>query len=318
MIKFSVIIPNYNHADFLKERIDSVLNQSQAPEEVILLDDCSTDKSRDIIEQYKSNPLVKQIVHNTKNSGSPFKQWKKGILLAREDWIWIAESDDVADKLFLETANLAIQQNPATGIFYSDSVCRPEGKIVERYTFFSVLKNKFFKTTKWSSDYFLNGEEEINQNLKYFCTINNTSAAIFRKDLLLSMLNKLETFIYHGDWYCQLAATCQTTIYYSAKPLNTFRVHENSFLSNSKATQSKLECFRILDFLYKQDFVDDKSKLIEFFTLQYLGFGFMKEGYRYGKILFASYAAINKPLSKKVLRSLIWQKITGKKHKVIF
>ncbi len=318
MIKFSVIIPNYNHADFLKERIDSVMTQTLSPAEVIILDDYSSDRSNEIIDQYRNDPLVKQIVYNTENSGSPFKQWEKGILLAREDWIWIAESDDIADKLFLETANTAIQQNPTTGIFYCDSVCRPEGNIVERYKFFSVLKNKFFKTTKWSTDYLLKGEDEINQNLKFFCTINNTSAAIFRKDLLLSILHKLETFIYHGDWYCQLAAVSQTNIYYCAKPLNTFRVHKNSFLSHSKATQSKLECFWILDFLCKQEFVNDKTKLIDFFTLQYLGFGFMNEGYRNGKILFASYAAINKPLSRKVLRSLIWQKITGKKHKIIF
>ena len=318
MIKFSVIIPNYNHADFLKERVDSVMTQTHSPAEVIILDDYSTDKSREIINQYKSDPLVKQIVYNTENSGSPFKQWKKGILLAREDWVWIAESDDIADKLFLETANTAILQNPGTGIFYCDSVCLPEGNIAERYKNFATLKNKFFKTNKWSTDHSIKGEDEINQNLKFFCTINNTSAAIFRKDLLLSILNKFETYIYHGDWYCQLVAASQTTIYYCAKPLNTFRVHENSFLSHSKATQSKLECFRILDFLHKQEFVNDKTKLIDFFTLQYLGFGFMKEGYRYGKILFASYAAINKPLSRKVLRSLIWQKITGKKHKIIF
>ncbi|MBC7873208.1 MAG: hypothetical protein H7Y01_04385, partial [Ferruginibacter sp.] len=83
-------------------------------------------------------------------------------------------------------------------------------------------------------------------------------------------------------------------------------------------SQGKLECFRILDFLYKHEFVTSKKGLIDFFTLQYLGFGFMKDGYRYGKKLFTSYAAINKPLSRKVFRSLIWQKITGRKHRTIF
>jgi glycosyltransferase involved in cell wall biosynthesis len=318
MIKVSVIIPNYNHAKFLRERIDSVLNQSYSPSEVIILDDHSTDKSREVIEQYRSNPAISHIIYNEENSGSPFKQWKKGILQAKEDWVWIAESDDIADHLFLETANKVTQQNSGTGIFYCDSECRQEGNTPLRYKFFAELKNQFFKTTKWSSDYTIKGEDEINENLKFVCTINNTSAAVFRKDLLLNILNKLETYIYHGDWYCQLAVVSHTNISYSAKALNTFRMHENSFLRHTNALQSKLECFRILDYLYKQDSVSSKKKVIDFFTLQYLGFGFMKDGYRYGKNLFASYAAINKPLSQKVFRSLIWQKITGKKHRVIF
>ena len=48
----SVIIPNYNHAPYLKERIDSVLNQTYQDFEVIILDDCSPDNSVEVIEQY--------------------------------------------------------------------------------------------------------------------------------------------------------------------------------------------------------------------------------------------------------------------------
>lgn len=318
MIKFSVIIPNYNHADFLNERIDSVLAQTYPASEIIVLDDCSTDNSRDVIEQYRNNPEIGHIAYNEKNSGSPFKQWRKGIETATEEWIWIAESDDIASKLFLETANNSIIQNPGTGIFYCDSECLSESNNPLRFKFFAELKNKFFETNKWSSNYSINGKDELNQNLKLICTINNTSAAVFQKDLLLDILNELESYTYHGDWFCQVAVASKTNIYYSAAPMNTFRMHDNSFLLRTNEPKSKLECFRILDFLYKQDFIESKKELINFFTVQYLGFGIIKDGYKYGKTLFASYAAINKSLSKKVLRSLIRQKITGKKHKVIF
>jgi glycosyltransferase involved in cell wall biosynthesis len=95
----SVIIPNYNHAAYLNERIDSVLNQTFRDFEVILLDDCSTDNSREIIESYRGHEKISQIEYNEVNSGSTFIQWKKGLDLAQGDWIWIAESDDVADEL---------------------------------------------------------------------------------------------------------------------------------------------------------------------------------------------------------------------------
>ena len=75
----SVVIPNYNHATYLAKRIDSVLQQLIANIEIIILDDCSSDNSREIIEYYGS--LDKRIIvyFNNKNSGSVFKQWKKGI-----------------------------------------------------------------------------------------------------------------------------------------------------------------------------------------------------------------------------------------------
>src|SRR6267378_5588953 len=81
----SVIVPNYNHARYLRQRIESVLGQTYKDIEVILLDDCSTDESRAIISEYSADPRVK-VVLNEVNSGSTFKQWKKGMGLAHGEY----------------------------------------------------------------------------------------------------------------------------------------------------------------------------------------------------------------------------------------
>jgi glycosyltransferase involved in cell wall biosynthesis len=81
----STIIPNYNHASFLEQRIDIVLNQTCQDFEVIILDDCYTNNSREIIERYRNHPKVSRIVYNEVNSGSTFKQCEKGITLAQEN-----------------------------------------------------------------------------------------------------------------------------------------------------------------------------------------------------------------------------------------
>jgi len=99
----SIILPNYNHAPFLEERLHSIFNQTFKDFEVILLDDASTDDSVAIMNKYAEDNKVSHFVINKKNSGSPFKQWKKGLELAKGKYIWIAESDDSCELNFLES-----------------------------------------------------------------------------------------------------------------------------------------------------------------------------------------------------------------------
>ena len=53
--KVSVIVPNYNHASYLPQRLDSILTQTYQDFELIILDDCSSDHSRKIIEKYSQS-----------------------------------------------------------------------------------------------------------------------------------------------------------------------------------------------------------------------------------------------------------------------
>src|SRR5436190_523139 len=117
----SVVIPNYNHAEYLKQRIDSVLTQTYADIEVIILDDCSTDNSRAIIESYRGHEKISHIVFNEQNSGNTFQQWDKGIQLTKGEYIWIAESDDWCEITLLETIINGLQQNTDCVLGYCQS-----------------------------------------------------------------------------------------------------------------------------------------------------------------------------------------------------
>ena len=77
MPKVTVVTPNYNHARYLPQRLDSILAQTYQDFELIILDNASTDNSREVIESYAKDPRVKAIF-NAKNNGSTFKQWKLG------------------------------------------------------------------------------------------------------------------------------------------------------------------------------------------------------------------------------------------------
>ncbi|HIB49060.1 MAG TPA: glycosyltransferase family 2 protein [Flavobacteriaceae bacterium] len=109
----SIIVPNYNHAPFLKERLHSIFNQTHQDIEVILLDDASTDDSVQILEPYKNHPKVSHFIVNDSNTGSPFLQWKKGLELAVGQFLWIAESDDSCELDFLEKQLATIADSEA-------------------------------------------------------------------------------------------------------------------------------------------------------------------------------------------------------------
>lgn len=102
-ISVTAIVPNYNHARYLRERLDSILSQTYPLIDIIVLDDFSTDDSRQVIEDYVSrHPDRIKAVYNDANSGSVFHQWQKGHELATGDLVWLCESDDFCAPSFVE------------------------------------------------------------------------------------------------------------------------------------------------------------------------------------------------------------------------
>src|SRR5579875_340873 len=121
----SVIVPNYNHARFLRQRLDTILAQTFPDFELILLDDCSSDGSQQILGEYASRPRVSHVVFNETNSGSTFKQWNKGVRLAHGEYVWIAESDDYSAPTFVGRMLAVLQSDPAITFAYCRSIRWP-------------------------------------------------------------------------------------------------------------------------------------------------------------------------------------------------
>lgn len=211
----SVIIPNYNHEFFLKERIESVINQSYQNFEIIVLDDCSTDHSRDIINEYKDNPHVSKIIYNDTNSGSPFLQWERGINASSGDWIWIAESDDTSDKYFLEILLKRVIKNKNSVIAYSHSyLIDIRGNKLE-----ADWDNNTNKDISYSSRDF------IHKKLIWNCCIYNASMVIFKKSAFYGINNIYKSYHTCGDWAFWLEISSKGDVVEVCKKLNYFRQH---------------------------------------------------------------------------------------------
>lgn len=237
MPSVSVIVPNYNHAPFLEQRMASILNQTYTDLEVIILDDCSADDSMQIIEKYRDNPKVSHIVYNDKNSGSPFKQWSKGIALAKGEWIWVAESDDVTDVLFLEKLVDAATRDPSIGLAYSATQeIDKKGNKLGINSWAAELD-----TQRWRRDYINSGQEEIKYYLRFRNCIPNASAVIFKKihlDLLEDIVSK--KYVFCGDWLLWIKILENNSVAYVSETLNYQRNHSAS-TRNTKSSNTEVK-----------------------------------------------------------------------------
>ena len=232
--KVSVIIPNYNYANFIIERIDSILMQTYPIYELIILDDCSTDNSVEVIEEkIKDIKDIKvKFIKNEKNSGGVFRQWKKGFDAATGDFIWIAEADDSAENNFVEEL-IKPFDDPEVVLSYCESA-RIDGEN-------NLIREKsddlydMCRTGEWNKSYVWTGAEENIYHLSVTNTILNVSSVMWRKKDYTDIFAKAGEFKVAGDWFIYYNILKDGKISWNAKPLNYYRKHGSSVCTDVRA-----------------------------------------------------------------------------------
>ena len=234
-ISVSVIIPNYNYEHFLLQRLYSILNQTKKLNEIIILDDCSTDNSRslidDIIEQTNKYINIRK-VYNSENSGCVFKQWQKGFETATSDYVWIAEADDYCKKNFLKEHFKLIKKDKDIVLSYVDTafIDKDGHKILK-----SVKREiDILKSGHWNNSYINLGKDEL-LNYSYLnCTIANVSSVLFKNGNYDDIFKLATNYKQVGDWRFYLGVYEKGNVAYINKPLNYYRVHGNNVTSSTK------------------------------------------------------------------------------------
>jgi glycosyltransferase involved in cell wall biosynthesis len=236
MQKVSVIVPNYNHARFLQQRIESILNQTYSDFELLILDDMSPDNSREVIEQYRQNPRVR-IEYNTANSGSTYLQWKKGLALTASEYVWIAESDDYAASDLLSCLVARLDAHPQAGLAVADSIIVDDNnntlgihgrdlKIDGPFGAYTlpVIRHDFVQS----------GRDYCRNHMVPWNTIPNASGVLFRRTALAAVGGPATELRLCGDWYTYCRILMQFDICREAKALNYFRTHNSNVRSRTK------------------------------------------------------------------------------------
>lgn len=262
-ISISVIIPNYNYEKFIYQRLYSVLLQEVKINELIILDDCSSDNSRElidgIVDKLKNYIDIKKI-YNDKNSGSAFKQWEKGFEIASSDYVWIAEADDYCDKLFLKKAIKPIISNDNIIISYTDTAFIDiVGKVITK-----SIKSEIdiMKTGHWNSNYINSGKEEFNKYTFLNCTIANVSSAIIKRGNYKEYFKLITNYKQAGDWLFYVNIMQLGNIAYYNKPLNYYRVHGSNVSSVTKKEAHLKEIEKIHNY-YEKNYNLNKGQKME-------------------------------------------------------
>lgn len=263
MFKVSIIIPSYNHAVFLKDRLDTILNQTFKNWEAIIIDDQSSDNSVQVIKDFlKINPdfRVKYFIVNDENSGSGYNSWKKGIELAETEYIWIAETDDYSDTNFLKELVEILDQNENVTLAFCGSNYVENDKII--YDSTNRTKDLNVEMNKYKvidSNIFFN-------RMPFNTYITNGSSVVFRKPkekMNIELFNNRQL----SDLFLWSHLIQKNEFAFLNKNLNFFRRHENSTTTKMSISSMKIiyeEALKYLNFFeqnYKfQTFLDHYVK----------------------------------------------------------
>ena len=252
----SVIVPNYNHASYLVERLDSIYNQTYQNIEVILLDDCSTDNSKEILSKYANLHADNTItIFNTENSHHVFKQWNKGMLASHGQLIWIAESDDYCELDFLEKM-VALFCYDSVMLAFARSVFVQNGqKIWSTEAYLHDLSQ-----LKWDAPFYMSASDLVKNGFAIQNIIPNVSSAVFRNTGMISkeVQTICENMHLSSDWFFYLYLIRGGVVAYTNETTNYYRIHpESTSLKIQKTSEYYTEFEEVSCYIARNYSVDD-------------------------------------------------------------
>ena len=261
MEKVSVIINNYNYADYIESAVDSVLAQSYDNYELIIVDDGSTDHSRDIIEKYAA--MYNHIIPVFKENGGQTSAFNAGMEYVSGDIIAFLDSDDYWYKNKLK-------------------------KIVEKHKEFPIVQhylsnngNGIYREIDCSVDW-----QKIFLTYGYLYAHAPTSALSFRTEILKKFfpLKNDDKLRYCSDGLVVMLALTMGKVGFIEDVLGFYRIHGNNlFINRTDNLQKGAEIIKARELYLNEILVSRNCAPINFQKEQYYK-DLIKEQFNLGNI----------------------------------
>jgi glycosyltransferase involved in cell wall biosynthesis len=249
-IPISVVMATYNGVYFLQEQIESILQQTIQPNEIIICDDGSTDGTKEILKSYATKGLI-QFYENDTTLGV-VDNFKKGVLLAKAaNYIAFSDQDDIWMPHKLETLQKALSQleqeeqsENLPCIVYSDLILMDERR--------NILNKSF-----WNELY-----HDVHEHCLHTLLFGNfvTGCSVMMNAASRSYFVNTPKAILHDVWLA-FVGNAIGKIKAISTPLMYYRQHaqnQNYQLGNSKKTKSSLRWLRFKMLLFKNDYLQNE------------------------------------------------------------
>lgn len=271
--RVSVVVPNYNYADYIAERIKSIHSQSYPIYELIILDDASDDESLDVIgRELKNCSIDTHVVVNETNSGSPFRQWLKGLQTCTGDYVWIAEADDLSLPDFLSDVLLGFGDEGVVLSYCQSAQIDASGAILaDDYLYYS----NDVSDTKWSRSHVSSGIDEVQDCLAVKNTIPNVSGTVIKRSHAIDAFQANEAEIlelrFAGDWRFYVHLVEHGKIAYCANSHNLHRRHASGVTLSSMDRNHLIEVLRMQRYVRENFSVSQEiQKIARIYAMQLL------------------------------------------------
>jgi glycosyltransferase involved in cell wall biosynthesis len=236
----SVVIASYNYGDLIENRIDSFLNQTYEHLEIIVLDDCSTDNSREVIEKFRSNNRVR-IFYNNENLGW-IKNSNLGISLSKGEYVLFGNCDDIASRDLIENLVGPLSRDEIVGVSFCES------ELID------YLGNQIGSDRDSRDKKFIHSTQsdcriermEMASFLSHSCVIPNLSAALFRREAIELAEGFSTRYSICSDWNLFIELSLTWDFFYIRKPMNKFRQHKKNVRSSIKESLLSSQIIELL------------------------------------------------------------------------
>jgi glycosyltransferase involved in cell wall biosynthesis len=222
--RLSVVIPNYNHGQYLPACLRAILRQSVQPLEVIVIDDASTDNSREVLSQFaQESPLIR-FYKNEKNQGVVYNL-NRGTELARGDYVIFPAADDEIRPGLFEKSLPLLEKHPEAALCCTVSEWHDMASGLSWHMAAGMADQPSFLPPQRLV--------ELGRAGKMLLV---TASAIMKKAPLIEAGGFLPELRWHCDWYAVTVTALRYGACYVPEPLSDFYLHPTSYYNRGRKT----------------------------------------------------------------------------------